>query len=130
MKTLLIFTLLLIFGSVNAAENKWYLYKSGAWTPSLEILSKIKANLKEFVEPQAASQMQPISDWDRYVFQYYGTVLGGEKVVEIHAFCSIEEPNKLTQELYMVLDGGSCYFQLFYHPNSEEFTGLQINGVA
>ena len=130
MKKLLIFAVLLIFSTVHADENEWYLYKTGEWTPSAKTLSIIKKNLKAFVEPIAISQMQPISNWSEYIFQYFGTVQDGERVVEIHAFCSIENPNKLNQELIMVLDGGSCYFQLLYNPSSKQFTDLQINGEA
>lgn len=130
MKNVLIILVLLDFSTAHAAENAWYLYKYGEWSPGAEELSDIKKNIKAFVESSEKSQILHFGEWGEYLFQYFGIVQGGEKVIEIHAFCTLDEPGRLAKELVVILDGGSCYFQLIYHPDSKRFSNLQINGEA
>ena len=66
---------------------------------------------------------------DDYNRQYVGIILDGKKMVYANYFCDSLE-TEWSKDFVFVLDGGDCYFQFKYDPDSAEFFDLQVNGSA
>ena len=76
---------------------------------------------------------------ETYRFQYK---MINEESIFINALCGPVERSQdvgafpqptaeeLSQAIYQVFDGGSCYFQLHYNVKNKAFSGLSINGRA
>jgi hypothetical protein len=69
--------------------------------------------------------------WDRYGVQVVGVVSGERRLVYANFYCN---PGRALrdqpEELVMVLDGGTCYFQVWFDVSSGEYPRVVINGEA
>jgi hypothetical protein len=108
------------------------LYPKGAsfWTPAeSDILSAEKALtpfLKQSHNPEAPEILKKL---DTYKRQYRGVVLNGHKQIFIRFFCEISPDSWMTEET-IVMDGGSCFFNLHYSPETKAFSNFWVNGEA
>jgi hypothetical protein len=115
------------------------------WTPSADDFARLLAALPERLETgtdergkRVASRLRaqaadepPDTEWERYGAQVAGFVVGGKRLVYANFFCSPERRANIdTQNFVMVLDGGDCYFQVWFDPATGEFPQLTINGEA
>ena len=114
---------------VAVAVGSWLAISGGSWSPSPAQVDEIQNELKPYVIQQAAAQHRKLPDWSRYTFQYQGQMHGGRKVVFINAFC-ISPPGYARQQFVLVLDGGTCFFEVMYDPDKKEFFQLLFNGEA
>jgi hypothetical protein len=119
-----------LFTTVAAvAVGSWVAMSGGAWSPSPTQVTEIQGGLKPFVLHQATEQRRKLPDWSSYTFQYQGRLDGGLKVVFINAFC-ISPPEHTQQQFVLVLDGGTCFFEVKYDPNKKRFFQLTFHGEA
>jgi len=104
------------------------------WTPTEESVLALEDGLGPYLQ-QANSdrfdgQKAPIwKRMDDYNRQYVGIILDGKKMVYANYFCDSLE-TEWSKDFVFVLDGGDCYFQFKYDPDSAEFFDLQVNGSA
>ncbi len=129
LKTLILLILCLALGTGALASDKW-VRVHGVWDPGSEMLDQIKAKIKAYVRARAKAQGRELKNWSAYAFQYQGQEENGRKYIFINAFCVIMKHQSPDKEIIVVMDGGSCFFNLKYNPLSKEFFDLFINGEA
>jgi len=102
------------------------------WTPSESDILALENGLGTYLEnnPERFTEGTPV--WERlneYNRQYIGLTLEGKQIIYANYFCDSQQID-WRENFVFVLDGGDCYFQFKYDPNSREFFDLQVNGVA
>ena len=102
------------------------------WTPTESDIRALENGLSTYLEnnPDRFNEHTPV--WERldeYNRQYIGIILDGKKIIYANYFCDSSGMD-WRKDFVFVLDGGDCYFQFKYDPNSGEFFDLQVNGVA
>jgi len=129
-----------IFAAQQAREQgigDWFVQNGQTaeyWTPTEESVLALEDGLGPYLQ-QANSdrfdgQKAPIwKRMDDYNRQYVGIILDGKKMVYANYFCDSLE-TEWSKDFVFVLDGGDCYFQFKYDPDSAEFFDLQVNGSA
>ena len=118
-------------GSVAFAADspRWIQMSGGAWEAQALPFREIEKSLRPLVI--AASQgMGRIPEWKTYTFQYQGqhTPLG-RRYVYINAFCDLPK-NHPSDTWVLVLDGGACFFQAKYDPESKQLYDVSVNGIG
>jgi len=130
LKALILVALCLaIVTSVNAAEP-WIKVAGGKWDPSPKMLANLKAQIESYVRSQAKAQSKELKRWKDYTFQYQGQEEKGRKFIFINALYRLNDRQTLDKQIIVILDGGSCFFNLKYDPNQKVFFDLSINGEA
>ena len=102
------------------------------WTPSTGEIEVLEAGLSSFLRSNQPEDRSAIGELSGYKRQYFGVTRDGRRAIFVSAFCRNHweaHPN-WEEHLVFPLDGGSCYFQLFYNPDARSFYGLSINGEA
>ena len=98
------------------------------WTPGIEQVRKAEAGLPAYLishPPHFKEDNMEGLDLSAGCRQYFGATRNGKKIIYINALhrshggCG----NGLTQ----VLGGGFGYFQVFYNPVTNEYSGLSYN---
>ena len=120
----------LALGASAAAENVWVKVKGGSWEPSPKMIAELKAGVEPYVKDQAMAQGRKLRNWREYTFQYQGQEESERKSIFINALCIGDDRWHLDREMVIVLDGGSCFFNVKYDPARKQFYGLSINGGA
>jgi hypothetical protein len=120
---------LAIVTSVNAAE-RWIKVAGGKWDPSPRMLADLKAQIESYVKRHAEAQKRELKKWQDYTFQYQGQEEKGRKFIFINALCPSTDQPRLDKQIIVILDGGSCFFNLKYDPGQKVFFDLFINGEA
>ena len=119
-----------VFGANAEPENRWVQVEEGGWVPDTETISRIKEQIESCVRDQVKTDGRKIREWKTYTFQYQGQEESGKKFVFVNAFCINDKRWKLNKQMVFVLDGGTCFFNLKYYPEKNQFFGLLINGEA
>ena len=132
-RTRLAALLLAVSGSAGAhavGKQVWIEVEGGAWTPDTRTMAGIKAGIEAFARVQAQANGRELKAWTDYTFQYQGRQSGDGKSVFINAFCTDGGNRDLDKDMVVVMDGGSCFFNLKYDPNTERFYDIIIHGDA
>ncbi len=114
----------------NADSATWFQVRGGAWTPSPEVAAQIQAELKPAVAELAGDKFKRFQPWQSYKFQFQGQQINSDRFVFISALCTIDDSRDLTDDFVVVLDGGSCFFEVKYDPKSQRFYDLNVHGDA
>ena len=119
-----------IFSQKNAADSQVVYEAETYWTPTEADILTLEEKLGPYLE-QAAPQdypgpLKPLSAYKR---QYVGFVAEGKSLIFVNFFCETHGVD-WQQELIAVEDGGSCYFELNYEPQSGTFSALYIHGES
>ncbi len=88
---------------------------------------KVEYSLWEFL---ATKKTYKFLSKEKYTYQYQANIKNGKEEVYINAFCKERKSLNLRKDFVFVLDGGSCYFQINYNPETGEFYNLRVNGEA
>jgi hypothetical protein len=128
-----------IFPEAQAKEQgiaTWFLNSGQTaeyWTPSEKDVLALEDGLVFYLQNNSNSfyeQGTPVWEkLDDYNRQYIGIILDGKRIVYANFFCN-NTGRDWRKEFIFVLDGGECFFQFKYDPDSGEFFDLQVNGVA
>jgi len=62
-----------------------------------------------------------------YTYQYK---MINEHNLKIHAFCNLGKNQDLYSDFILVMDGGTCYFDVHYNTVLGQFIDLNVNGEA
>jgi hypothetical protein len=107
---------------------------TGAWLPSQAQVEDLEARLPLFLELMNVPPTRKLRDsLSTYRRQYLGFVENGRHIIFVNFFCphySLGPADRWKQELIFVADGGLCYFQVCYDPESKLFFRLVWNSVA
>ena len=90
----------------------------------------IRAKIEPAVAGLAGSQFERFRPWQEYKFQFQGQQNDSGQFVSISALCKVDESQDLTKRFLLVLDGGTCFFEVKYDPNSQLFYDLVVHGEA
>jgi hypothetical protein len=125
----------LLPASETAAYARYYLaipgLPVGSWQPDQADMDSLEAAL-----PQISGMNRPspdprhIDNLGRYFLQYLPIVQRGRKRIFVNAFCYPPRGVDWRSRLYVVIDGGDCYWQAYYDPAIGKFSNLMINGRA
>lgn len=115
--------------SVNA-NDRWIKVAGGKWNPTPKMLNDLKNEIESYVQSQAKAQRRELKNWNNYVLQYQGQKEKGQKFIFINALCAKKDRQGLDKEMFIIFDGGSCYFNVKYDPYKKVFYDLFINGEA
>ena len=116
--------------TLAAPPAAWIQVKGGAWTPAAQITADVQSGIQSYVEAQAVSQGRTLRPWAEYSFQYQGRIEKGVQYIYVNAFCNALGAEDLDLRFRVVLDGGTCFFNVAYDPKTKRFTELRINGEA
>ena len=116
--------------TTTGAAERWIKVAGGRWDPSSTILTDLKAQIESYVKSQAKAQGRELKRWQDYTFQYQGQEEKGRKYIFINALCASTDRQTLDKQIIVILDGGSCFFNLKYDPDQKVFFDLFINGEA
>jgi hypothetical protein len=108
------------------------LYPPGTvfWTPSEDDVLILERGLVAFLQTSKDPRViQILKNIKAYKRQYRGIVNGGQKVIIVRFFCDAVIQD-LMEEDSIILDGGSCFFNLQYSTRTRIFSHLEINGLA
>jgi len=121
--------------SKDDSANEEYLKHLGVeapfWTPTKDQITELEKLIVPFLKNHPPEHEREVN-LSGYGRQYYGVTKGGKKFIFLNAFCdpkSFDEHLK-RKAMVVVMDGGSCYFQVFFDPIKKEFSDLGYNGVA
>ena len=115
--------------ALAVAVGSWISVPGGIWQPSQAELNDVQAKIHGYATLQANDRRNGLAPWESYTFQYQGRELEGRKVVYVNACCS-EPPHYVAEQMVLVLDGGTCYFEAYYDTKTKSFVRLVFNGVA
>jgi hypothetical protein len=104
--------------------------EKGAWTPGRSSVLKLEERIEAYLKKAAAKRSPALwSKLAKYKRQYVGVMRNGRKVIFINFFCDAFNADWKNNPV-AVDDGGDCFFNLLYDPDSYAFSDLQINGEA
>jgi hypothetical protein len=125
---------IVIFSKGDSA-NEQYLDNVGAgapfWTPTKAQITELEKLIEPFLKSHPPADKRTVN-FSTYGRQYYGLTKTGKQYIFLNAFCDPKSFDKdaLRKRMIIVMDGGSCYFQVFFDPIKKEFSDLRYNGVA
>ncbi|NMC71202.1 MAG: hypothetical protein GYA57_14205 [Myxococcales bacterium] len=115
------------------------------WTPTRDDLDRLLAGLPARLEAdrdrrgkeiagslrRVLSGDRPDAAWDRYGVQVVGVVSGQRRLVYANFYCNPSNfLDRDEEHLVMVLDGGTCFFQVWFDPETGEYPRVRINGAG
>jgi len=102
----------------------------GYWTPGRDDVLVFEQRLEPYLQ-QAAPQTYPgpLRELNVYQRQYVGILVDEQRVIFANFFCNAYDTD-WQREIVFVLDGGSCYFEVKYDVETDEFYDLSIHGEA
>ena len=117
-----------------ASQSYAHLLQSGSpyWSPTSEQVRNLEEALPRFLQRAWPAGHPPIKNLEKYLRQYFGITRGGKRTILLNAACeSYASTNPKWHERFIfVFDGGSCFFQVEYDPDSLQFRNLNVNGFG
>jgi hypothetical protein len=107
----------------------WLQIPGGTWVIDEATTADAKRVLELALWDEMHGAGEELPAWSSYTFQFQGRTEDGRKLIYINALCSTP-PETAATEWILVLDGGKCYFEAYYDPESKEIVSIQFNGVA
>ena len=119
-----------VAATCHAQASNWFEVRGGAWSPSPDVTLHLQAEIESAVAGLAGSRFERFRPWQEYKFQFQGQENDSGRFVSISALCSVDESQDLTKRFLPVLDGGTCFFEVRYDPESRRFYDLVVHGEA
>jgi hypothetical protein len=103
------------------------------WTPTRDDILALEGSLEDAILPYAEAQGHPDlgQSLPDYLRQYMGVVVDERQLVYATLFCSDHEVDwqkKLI--IWSIIDGGICFIDLSYDPETDEFPRVYIHGES
>lgn len=104
---------------------------SGYWTPDRDQVQSLEDRLEPYLQ-QATPQAHrgPLRPLNEYTRQYVGLLINEQRVIYTNFFCNPLDHDNWQREYVLVMDGGSCYFEIKYDVETGELYGLSIHGES
>jgi hypothetical protein len=101
----------------------------GSWAPQKYDIAELEASITQVSKLQIEGFISPlhIEHPRSYFRQYVPVVREGRKLFYVSAFCGGPPPEYWHRRLYVVSDGGTCFWQAFYDPELKQCFHLTIN---
>lgn len=120
-------------GVIFPAEKKMFGFgfksESQSWTPSESDVALAEQALPVYLQqlgtqdPRAQLILKQLGSYKR---QYAGVVTGGQKEVFLSLFCSVDGIDWRQSEV-IVMDGGTCFFQVYFSVTGKTFSRFTVN---
>ena len=121
--------------SATASSGTWTRVDGGTWLAEQPVADALRAAIRRQFD--ISSQLYKTKHglktplWDAYYFQYQGITRKGVKLVIVNAFCKSDRGGfDVTKEMWIVYDGGACYFHATYDPASDIVIDFRFNGIG
>jgi hypothetical protein len=130
---------LCVAGAAGWAQGKYVVLSSsavdgiisheGTWTPQESDITKLEASVTQVsgLRIEGFNSALHIHQPGSYFRQYVPVLRKGRKLFYVSAFCESPPPEYWSQRLYVVSDGGTCFWQAFYDPALKKYFHLTIN---
>ncbi len=104
----------------------------GTWHPSPAVLAEAEAALRAIAKLKSGTSARApeIDHPETFFRQYLPIVRNGRHFLYVNAFCLSTPPNEWRSRLFIVDDGGSCFWQALYDPASKQYSDLRVNGLG
>lgn len=104
------------------------------WTPTEAQVLEIEEGVYAFLDSEIPEDHYGRAILERlpyYRRQYFGIGFReGEQLIYASYFCPADHFDYWLEGNVAVEDGGECFFQFFYNPETGAYSDLQINGLA
>lgn len=104
------------------------------WKPSTADIATLERLLPEFLaSSNTVAKNDILPKLSTYARQYFGYMANDTRLIYVNALCPSHRRDTaaaLGGGLVVVLDGGSCYFQVHYDVTRQRFERLNVNGEA
>ena len=118
---------------ITTGEFEGVILHQGDWLPTVEDVLALEQQLITYLPQQhrAFDSLQaPIEErLPTYKRQYWGVVENGRRLISANFFCESSRYDWMEREV-IVIDGGDCYFRLWYDVETGAFSNLMVNGSA
>ena len=130
-----VLSVLVVFlcGAPPCAEaESWVEVRGGHFAVPTDALGRIRATIESQVMAAAKARGHDMPPWREYLIQYRATEVHGHRAVEIHGSCHFDRGTDLGKEFYdeQVMDGGACFFYVFYQLDSGRYSNVAFHGYA
>ena len=100
------------------------------WTPTKKQVRNFEKQLESYLDERVANNYPEIlENLTGYIRQYAGLVIEDRHIIFASFFCEVWDDN--WQDYYqLVMDGGSCFFEIEYDTDSKEFLSIYVHGEA
>lgn len=104
---------------------------SGYWTPDWDQVQALEDRLGPYLQ-HAAPQTYPgpLRPLNEYSRQYMGLLVNGQRVIFANFFCNPLDHDNWQRDYVLVMDGGSCYFEIKYDVQTGALYDLSIHGES
>jgi hypothetical protein len=112
-----------------AQAQEWAQVRGGAFDVAPAVISSVKETLHDYV----ALKLSKPGDWGAFLLQYRSVYVQGHRALEIHGSCGFADPGfKVHSEFYdeSVMDGGDCYFLVYYDVKSKRYSNVVFHGLG
>ncbi len=109
---------------------------NGTWVMSESDVEGVESNLHHIADipfPNTAHKGSQIPHPEEYFRQYAGVLIDHRKIIFVNALCETAATKYETywrEKFVLVLDGGDCYWNVRYDPETKQFSQLVVSGVA
>ncbi len=130
----LLLCIALLFPAATSS-GAWTCVDGGTWPASQLVIDDLRSVVRRQFDISSQSYKAKhgvkTPQWDTYDFQYQGITRRGVRLVVVNAFCkSGNDAFDYTKEMWVVSDGGACYFHATYDPARKIVIDLSFNGIG
>jgi hypothetical protein len=118
---------------ISTGEVEGVIFVDGDWLPTIEDIQTLEEQLGPFLSQHQAAfngSKPPIEErLPTYKRQYWGVFKDKKRAIFANFFCDSMDKDWAHHEI-IVVDGGDCFFQIYYNVETETFFDLYVNGEA
>jgi hypothetical protein len=124
--------LILWVAPLYAESQSWVHVAGGAFVVQAKELERMRASLELTVTDAARAQKKTLPAWSRYLIQYREKYVEGQRAVELQGSCRNDSPVDIRRKFVgdEIMDGGTCYFTVFYLIGSGRYSNVVFHGYA
>jgi hypothetical protein len=102
------------------------------WVPADTDIQELESMIPGYVHSNSPNNRKPIGALETYRRQYIGITQNGKEIIYLNAFCetSWDDDSRWKTKELIFLDGGPCFFQIKYDPESKTILEFNVNGEA
>jgi len=124
--------LMLQMAPLYAESESWVRVVGGAFVIQPRELERMRVSLESTVTEAAKAQKKTLPTWNRYLIQYREKYIEGHRAVEVQGSCghNSDFDNRSVFVGDEIMDGGTCYFTVFYLISSGRYSNVVFHGYA
>jgi hypothetical protein len=100
------------------------------WTPTEADAQSFEQGLVEFLRAESPDRSPDL--WQKqatYKRQYAGFIRSSQRLIYASFFCDTFD-DRWREQVFVVMDGGDCFFQVIYNLDEAKYERLMVNGEA